>query len=103
QLDLVLARAARRDLERALQTLGVRPEALGGVVAGLTGGDEERPVARLEEQQLAQRVIGRALAQRIARRVVREGEDLRRGAAHPVPHPVRLWRDPGRVIIVLTP
>src|SRR5205814_3350320 len=75
QLDLIVARSVGRDLERTLQALGVRPEALRGVVAGLPRGDQERPVARLEQQQLAEGVIRGALAERVTRRIVREGAD----------------------------
>ena len=81
----------------------MRAESLGRVVAGLTSGDEERPVARFEEQQLAERVIRGALAERIAGRIVGDGTYARCGIADRVPHPLSLRSDPRRMVVVLAP
>src|SRR4030088_3492759 len=62
QLDLVSACPDARELHRSAEAQRVAAEALHRVVRGLSGRDQERPVARLREQQLARGLTRRARA-----------------------------------------
>src|SRR2546427_13089992 len=86
------------------EAMHVRSETFDRVVGGLARRDEERPVARLREQELAHGLCRGAVAKRIgARQGSPEPIHLASATLELVPHPRRPFVEPGRAIAVLSP
>src|SRR5437899_6199113 len=93
-----------RQRDGAAEAMRVGAKALDGVVRGLARRNEEWPVARLREQELAHRLSRGAVAKGITPwRGGAQTVHLARETAELVPHPGGAFVEPGRMIVVLSP
>src|SRR5207244_2002793 len=95
--EIGVVASAPRNLRAALESQERRMEALARVLRRLTGGDEELPVARLRDEQLACRLRRGAALLGAARLLTRERFHGARRAIELGPHPRGAVVQPGRM------